>query len=191
MMIVWKSIGDMFSAIKKEDYLVLRNYKNILNILGTNDDIDVLCSDMPDFVGKLGAVCISDNDPCFNYYVIVDHKKLLLDIRTVGDGYYDSNWERKMLEEKVPYNDFFILDKENYKYSLLYHVLLQKCDNATGKYREQIENLLGVNIEDRERCCKLLLKYLKDKEYQCPLPLDQGVYINHPTLNYINSQMIL
>lgn len=187
----WKSINDMLSAINKEDYLVLRNYNNILKILGTDDDIDILCKDMHKLVNRLGAVCISDKEPCYNYYVVVDDKKLLLDIRTVGDGYYDSKWERRMLEEKVPCNDFFILDKENYRYSFLYHVLVQKHESMAGKYKGQIEDLFGINIENKERCCKLLIKYLRDQGYQCTKPLDQGVYINDSTLHYISSQIDL
>lgn len=185
----WESISDMFAAVDKEDYLVLRNYKNIANVLGTNNDIDILCNDMKSLTDKLGAVCISDYRPCFNYYVVVDHKKLLLDIRMVGDGYYDSNWEKRMLEEKIVFNDFYILDAENYKYSLLYHIMIQKKESATGKYKKQIEDLFELDIEDRENCCEFLLKFLKNKGYQCTEPLDHGVYINYPTFNYINSQI--
>ena len=62
--------------------------------------------------------------------VIIDNKKIMIDIRYVGDEYLNSKWEFNMLEnrqlEKI--NDFWIYKPNNKDllHSLLYLVLVQK-----------------------------------------------------------------
>ena len=83
-----KDIKDLFDRMNTLNYLVLRNFDDIMDGWEKkSDDIDVLCEDRKQFVESTGAVLCRTNGVCHNYYVILGDKKIRMDIRSVGDGY--------------------------------------------------------------------------------------------------------
>ena len=96
----WSSLKECFSIANLcTDYVILRSYENLLKKDWENDsDIDILCSNIASFCSALNAKKDGRNN---NYYtIVVDEKTVLLDIRYVGDNYYDPLWQKDMLQRK-------------------------------------------------------------------------------------------
>ncbi len=60
----------------------------------------------------------------------------------VGDGYYDINWQRSMLKNRVrnPLG-FYVMSDEDYFYSLAYHAIYQKKAGLSEEYRERLAEM--------------------------------------------------
>lgn len=173
---MWKSIWDIVEVIKDEKYVFLRNAENLKDDFSEKDDWDILCADLKQFINRVKAVPLNKKERCYNYYTVVNEKKLLLDIRCVGDGYYDSKWEINMLETREEKDGYFILDNEQQKYSILYHYLLQKNTETDLKYKKYIQQNFG--IFDLKKNLQQLYAYMKKNGYVYVMPLDDNVYLN-------------
>ena len=116
----WKSASKAFAACNDHcTYLVLRNFENFYEelLLEGHNDIDVLCKSSKDrrkMVSVLGAVPRLSRDNGIHYRFFCQGKELDLDIRCVGDGYYDRRWQKAMLENRV-YDErgFFRMDEDD------------------------------------------------------------------------------
>jgi hypothetical protein len=115
-------------------YLILRNYDNLLSPNLYQDghgDIDMLVRNHKEVVDLIGAkpwnlkykTKYGDGT---HFYITIKDKRVSLDLREVGDGYYCTLWEKNMLKKRVLYNGFYIMDEENLFFSLAYHAILQK-----------------------------------------------------------------
>lgn len=166
-------------------YIVLRNWENVLNdeaYINTEEDIDILCQNKEYVINLLGASRIHKNKKRDNFYVPVGSKRVRLDIRWIGDGYYPQNWEIKMLENRQMSNDgFYIPNSEDHLFSLLYHALLQKPHLSEKYYR--ITNGLYHNFKQghdmsEQELLSLLYRYLQSNSYKLTIPHDPGVLLN-------------
>lgn len=173
----WSSLESVLNKINKTKYLILRNYETLTKNIDYGDDIDILCSDKEDLIRQIHAVPITSGDKIFNYYIMIENKKIFIDIREIGDGYYDEKWERNMLKNRVKFRNFYILDNENYKYSLLYHVIIHKY-NIPIKYSKILTEMFKTEIGDDERTDILLCDYMHKKGYSLLRPTDKGVVFN-------------
>ena len=117
------------------------------------------------------------------YSIRVGGNSFNIDVRLVDDRYYDSNWAKNMLSNKVMFQDkFFIPDSLNEFYSLLYHKLIHK-NELTDKYNKKLSNLLlelGLNIESsifrsREKSFSILNEFLIQNQYEITRPEDFSV----------------
>lgn len=126
-------------------YLILRNYENLLNdeiYVSGHEDIDILCERSEDLVKILNAKqsdfhrkgLIKDTT---HYYIYIDNKKVDLDLRFCGDGYYCREWESDMLHNRKNHNGFYVPNDTDYFYSLVYHAILQK-KVFTEEYKERL-----------------------------------------------------
>ena len=61
-----------------------------------------------------------------SYEIKVNDILIPLDLRFIGDKYFDSLWQRDMLANKNFKKNIFILNDIDYFFSLLYHIKLQK-----------------------------------------------------------------
>lgn len=145
----WKSASKAFATCNDHcTYLVLRNFENFYEelLLEGHNDIDVLCKSSKDrrkMVSVLGAVPRLSRDNGIHYRFFCQGKELDLDIRCVGDGYYDQRWQKAMLENRV-YDErgFFRMDEDDYFYSLLYHGLYQK-EALSEEYFQRLKRMNG------------------------------------------------
>lgn len=132
----YSSIKEVIELLNKSNvpYLILRNYENLLNdeiYVSGHEDIDLLCEKSEDIVRVLNAEqsdfhkkgIVKDRT---HYYIYIADKKVDLDLRHCGDGYYCEKWERDMLRTCVLFNGFYVPNKIDYFYSLIYHAVLQK-----------------------------------------------------------------
>lgn len=178
----WDSVHALLEAIKSIEYVILRNYESVETAVEEGEDLDILCSDsdIQKMIETAHAVPLNEKDigckDCFNYYTWVNEEKLLLDIRCIGDGYYDAAWEKNMLEKRILKGRFYTLNQEDYAYSILYHALLQKDKNGAVKYLKEFQKLFGEQDEEKLLC--VLGNYMYEKGYSPSTPKDRWVYIN-------------
>lgn len=169
----WESIEQLTLSLNKTcNWLIIRNYETIIDNVGfgPNDDIDLLCENQKKLVAilnankRIGGRC--------SYEVIVDNQIIPLDIRFVGDKYFDPIWERDMLSRKKFVKNIPVLSDLDYFYSLIYHIKLQKFF-IKEIYIERLE-LLSKNlsietppnfIKDDEYCSLLINGFLNEKNY--------------------------
>lgn len=164
------------------NYLVLRNFEELENsgFLEGHADIDFLCDDADRMIqvlkaGHRGAE--SDKTHC---KVDIAGRIIPVDIRAVGDGYYDARWERDMLAGRQMYHDqFYILNEEQYFYSLIYHACVQK-PRLSEDYRERLRAMgkrIGVSI-DNDDFMGILQAYMREKGYRFTYPVHPGIIAN-------------
>lgn len=188
----WSSLKEFFQALnEKTNYLVLRNYEEFENgdIVSDHPDIDVLCSDRDLFLNVIDSESRSKKSDKIHRYVRIGDKNIDIDVRHVGDGYYDTQWEKDMLENKIFYNNLcYVMDSENYYYSLLYHALIQK--NKIGDdYKKRLKimaNEIDLNITN-PLSLRTLELYMKEKEYKYTYPINPSGIVN---FQYVNKEMI-
>jgi len=88
----WPRLGQAFEALNREcSYLVLRNFEQFREsaFLAGHDDMDLLCDDRAKLRGTLRATARFARDGGVHCTVSIGSVKIPVDIRTVGDGYYD------------------------------------------------------------------------------------------------------
>ena len=128
------NIEKAFKKLKKNNcnYLVMRNYENFFDdlLIPGHNDIDVLVYSSNDrklFLKIFKAVPRWGLDDGHAYKFLWRKEWVELDIRMVGDNYYDANWQINMLNNKIMTgNGYFVMCCIDYKYSLAYHGYYQK-----------------------------------------------------------------
>lgn len=179
----WNSLSDLFFAMNNTEYVVLRNYEEYIHDITNleHPDIDILCSDRQKMIDiTKSQTRTSNKDDLIHRKLIIHGKTVDLDIRCIGDGYYDEIWERNILQNRVLYNDlFFIPNKEDYFYSLLYHVLIQKKE-VSKDYVNKLQKMakdIGLNSEN-VISIKTLENYMRSKRYYYTFPENAGTIFN-------------
>jgi hypothetical protein len=181
----WDSLQSFFSYLnEKEEYLVLRNYEELLDrgLPDIHSDIDVLCEDADSFIDSARAVPRTKNKKDrVHQKVLIGDKYVSLDVRYVGDGYYDKNWEAEMLNRRGLTDDFcYTMDKENYFYSLMYHAIIQK-HSISDEYKARLKRMsmdMGVSADTESDYLAILQEYMRRKKYFFTYPNYPGGIAN-------------
>ncbi len=158
-------------------YLVLRNYDNLLSpelYVDGHGDIDILCEDSMQIARLLGAYTNRKDIPPFkgdgvHFFVYINGVPASLDLRYIGDGYYCTTWEKQMLDNRVSNDCFYIMDREDYFYSLIYHAILQKR-TFSEDYRKRLEAMaidLTITIPsyNQDGFLRVLEDYMRSKGF--------------------------
>ena len=104
-------------------------------------------------------------------------KDVTFDIRSYCDNYYDTKWIRSMLaRRKLDPRGFYVLDDENYFYSLLYHAVAHK--KVVSKTYAPILNKLSMQltgsgfdvINDTSQSIVRLKRFMKYHNYSIMRP---------------------
>ncbi len=177
---MWKSVMQMIQSMDEERYVFLRNTENISDDFSEEDDLDILCYDIKKIVECVHAIPLNNRDRCYNYYTVINNRKLFLDIRCVGDGYFDRMWEIEMIDTRKRKGLLYVLNDENQKYSVLYHCLFQKDNLSAKKYSNYIEKVFGSY--DINQNIIQLSEFMKEKKYCFEMPDDKGVYLNNENI---------
>lgn len=177
----WNSISELLTEMNKQKCLILRNYECFpRNIVEEEEDIDILCEDIKEFTDGIHAYPVNQC-AIYNYFVWLEEKMVYLDIRCIGDGYYDADWEKSMLSNRVLFhNSFYVLSETDYKYSLLYHALIQKPD-LNEKYKKVLSDMFMNEISNQcsiNEWIFILNDFMCKNKYKYTKPMDSGVYIN-------------
>lgn len=164
-----------FNKIDSVRYLVMRNYTCLLEEINTGGDIDLLIDSVENFIECANAIPLNDGDKCYNYRVEIGETWVPVDIRVVGDNYYDGLWEYDMLSRRVLYQErFYVMDKDDFFYSIVYHSMLHKLE-IPKKY---IHMFAERNMTTKEELSKSLNEFMKSKGYRYVTPDDKGVQFN-------------
>lgn len=179
-MSVWNHIEEMFEQLHKDNfkYIILRNYEEIDadNFYSSGHaDIDFLTSNGHQFAKKIGAYPRFAEDDGIHYKVMIAGTEVVIDARSVGDGYYDAHWEKEILSRrKLKENRFYIADDQNYYYSLVYHAILQKKALAND-YLIRLNAMakdLNIQAYTEQEHLIALDRFMKEKGYFYTLPYD-------------------
>ena len=167
------------------NYVVLRNF-NCLPDMAYEDehgDIDILCDNLENLCFITNATKIYRQPFRVHFYVLINKQKVKFDFRFIGDGYYDSNFQKNILGNKILHkNCFYIPNEEHYFYSLLYHALLHKrfiSDDYFHKIKSSSNNLKNISeIKNKIQLSQILKQYLLSENINVTKPLDHSVYFN-------------
>lgn len=190
---IWTSIDEIFTALNeaKCNYIVMRNYECFAQgqvFVNGHDDIDLLCDDIIK-VKKILDVQNRFRFPMVNSYCILFNDLVVhVDIRFIGDGYYDKKWQENMLRNKILFHDkIFVPDFESYFYSLTYHAICQK-KQLSEEYLSKLSNMaskMGLSCSTEKELIKELLKYMHKNEYKAAITRDPAVILNFKPLKDI------
>ncbi|MFC4799823.1 hypothetical protein ACFPA1_10770 [Neobacillus sp. GCM10023253] len=183
----WPSLVEFFEVMNNcSKYVVLRNFEFLPYEFVDNDkDIDVLTDDVKKFA--LLANARKRSFGTSGYEICVNGEWIPLDIRYIGDNYYDSSWEHDMLNNSTySSNNIKCINDLDYFFSLLYHCKVQKLE-FNIRYVELLNRLAmkiglenyGKNlIYDDEKISILLYSYLNSKKYEYVEPIDRSITLN-------------
>ncbi len=176
----WNQIEEMFEQLHKANfqYIILRNYEEIdadSFYSSGHADIDFLTSNSHQFAKIIGACPRFLEDDGIHYKAMIAGTEVVIDVRSVGDGYYDVRWEKEILSQrKLKENRFYIADEKNYYYSLAYHAILQKKALADD-YMVRLDAMarrLNIQASTEQEHLSALEQFMKEKGYFYTLPYD-------------------
>ena len=174
-------------ASMKLKYVVLRDQTS------ENDDIDILVNNY--FLFKRISDChsykfknlnlisnsgdpVEDNGIKVSNYIKIKNKIIKLDVRFIGDGYFDINWQKKILNNRKYHLGYYIPNHENFIYSLLYHIVYHK-----GYIDKKYINVLKKNFKLKTINLKIITKiidnYLSSKKFKIMRPLDLTIPVTY------------
>lgn len=187
------TVQDVIDLLNKNNvqYLILRNYKNLLEdgiYEGGHEDIDFLVQDSKEVVQLLGAISNRKREDNTHYHIFVQNNRINLDLRHVGDGYYCQKWQDEMMERRVKYLCFYVMDDENYYYSLCYHAIIQKR-KLTKEYLSRLNSMAeALSIPkgmygDEEKLIKGLQSFMRKKGYLFTYTEDPSIPLRFRLVN--------
>src|SRR5690554_522705 len=192
----WESYTQMFDILNHtSNYLIQRGFESLPNS-NPEMDIDFLTDHFQRLASALG-LRQRRNKP-YKGNLKVGNDEISIDIRYVGDKYYNTAWAKDMLDRKKYREGLFIPREDDYFFSLLYHAKVQK-PNVKNKYvpiLNQIASSLEFDwyktsmLSNDEEIGKLIKGYFSAHSYVYEKPIDSGVYNNKkvslflPTLNH-------
>ena len=197
----YKTITEVFDILNdnKVSYLVLRNYENLLEpemYIDGHGDVDLLCADSQEIARLLKAETTRNVTPPFigdgtHYHIYVDGEKVSLDLRYVGDDYYCEQWEKDLLDKRVGHDGFYVMDEENYFYTLIYHAILQK-PSLSDEYLHRLINMAGasgisLNDKSEKGLLRALENYMTRHGYYFVYPYD---YLVPARFSLVSSSLI-
>lgn len=178
----WNSVEDIFRELNETcQYMVIRNYEEIKVIRegkNVHEDIDFLCDNYRKLVETLDAKPRHVFDNKVQYQILLNGKYLKIDVRSVGDGYYDAAWQKDMLSRRrLAEEGYYIPEEKDYFFSLIYHAILQK-KKLSVEYREKLSRMgqaLGYKAGSEEELLKLLVAEMENNGYLFWYPKDSTV----------------
>jgi hypothetical protein len=165
-------------------YVILRNAEQLRNPAAEtkHGDIDILVSDMDSFISITGAVK-TDSKPTHSAYLLpIGGTVAKFDVRYPGDGYYDPDFEREIVEHGQIVDGIRVPAPEDQFYSLLYHALLQKPAVAPdyAAYFKEAAPRFGLtgDAADPRTLETWLAGWLKAHNYKYAKPLNPKISLN-------------
>ncbi|MFK7903361.1 MAG: RIO1 family regulatory kinase/ATPase [Nitratireductor sp.] len=201
----FNSIDEFFERLNQEKslkYVVLRNFEDLLlNTTPANGgDIDLLVNDFYLFKRLTGAIG-TKHKASLSYRngadaveyggykvaakVSIEGTEVPIDIRYVGDNYYEKQWEVDILKTRQSVKSFYIPNKEHFFYTLLYHALVHK-KKLSKKYRnllsekaKEIKGISQINASTTDETYWAILdSFLKNKNYNYVRPDELSIPFN-------------
>ncbi|MEX2581502.1 MAG: hypothetical protein WD342_20770 [Verrucomicrobiales bacterium] len=167
----WKNFEEFFHVMNSvEPYLVLRNADCIPD-LPEDEDIDFLVRDPVKFAFFTDAKKLSRGTERANYEIVVSGKKINVDFRYVGDGYFDAAWQDDcMRKRRMNEKGIYVMDDENAYFTLAYHSFIHK--------KEFPDKYLTYFNTDAETLKDRLYAFMHQNGYKMVEPRDVTLHFN-------------
>ena len=183
------TIYDFFKTLNNNiRYCVLRGFEELPEKYPIGEgDIDILVEDKRFFKYLTDGRKVHPEIYRIQYEVNIAGKPMKVDVRNVGDDYYCKKWEEDILSRRLLINGIYVPCNDDYKYSLLYHCLLQK-KNINSKYDDIFRsfNLIG----SKDKLLDELSRFMVSHMYEFTKPSDLKVYSNTENINYLTGNKI-
>ncbi len=168
----WDSLENFFYFMNAiEPYALLSNFDDFIPNLPSGNDIDILVLNRKKFALFANAVKVSKGAERTNYQIIVNDQRVDLDLRYVGDNYFDIHWQRDCMHTRQLHpKGFYVMSKENQNFLLLYHALIHKKE-MPEKYRKFFK-------DPKDRLKVKLYEFMYHNSYQMVEPKDITLFFN-------------
>jgi hypothetical protein len=164
---------------------VLRNFENIDSELDNlHPDIDILTDDDLLLANIINGKKTFKQEYRVQYLTIINNKSVYFDLRYLGDGYYDNNWEQHILYNRVKYQNIYIPNEENHFYTLIYHAFIHKRGLSEDYVLKLIKLSKTINLNYTlcsfvdNKLLEDLNLFMSNKNYNYIEPNDLSVYFN-------------
>lgn len=184
----WESLEQVLYVLNDTaDYVVLRNFQELPEIyeIGNHGDIDILSDNIYNIAMILKAKKEHLNKSRVRHIININNKNVYMDFRYLADNYYELNWEKNILINKIMYKNFYIPCNEDYDYSLLYHALVHKKIISDDYFKFFEQKFKTNDIKELEN---ILKDYMEKQNYKFMEPKDISVFYNY---NITNQKMAL
>lgn len=188
----WGELAELVAVLRRaSEYVVLRNYEGLPDILAEDSEIDVLTRDRLDFIAVSNARGDLDATSGAAFTTQVAGRPVVLDVRFVGDGYLDRGWQNDLLRRRTWTPTGLAVPRlDDYFFSLLYHAKVQKpaVKPAYVPRLRQLGRSLGLpepmadSATEDDVAVSLLDGFLAGHGYGVPRAVDRGVHRNEAFL---------
>lgn len=180
----WNTVQNFFDILNKNhiEYVVMRNYENMHKdnfFEDGHEDIDILCENVDTFVAASKVFCKMVPEDDIHFVTFIAGTTIPIDLRHQGDQYYDNSWERDILSrrKKADNGNWYVMSDEDYYYSLVYHVILQKSE-VNPQYIIKLNTMakkLDIQADNKEEHLKKLDEYMRRQGYRYIQPEDASI----------------
>lgn len=183
------TIYDFFKTLNNNiRYCVLRGFEELPEKYPVDGgDIDLLVEDKRFFKYLTDGRKVYPEVYRVQYEVNIAGRPVKIDVRNVGDNYYCKKWEEDILTRRLKIDGIYVPCNDDYKYSLLYHCLLQK-KSISPKYNDIFRefNLIGSTDKLLDELSKFMVSHM----YEFVPPTDIKVYSNTDNINALTGKKI-
>lgn len=169
----YETLSDFFECISDQEYLVLRNYEEFENdgYLEEHPDIDILCRSVEQIKEKAHLFPKGQKEDGLHYAAYISGNRVPIDLRHVGDGYFDTAWQEDVLSRRIKPDGYYVMEPRDYFYTLLYHACIHK-ELISSDYAERFLKMAEeLNIDySAEKRYNILNDYLKKNGYKYTYP---------------------
>jgi predicted component of type VI protein secretion system len=200
----WKNMNELFYVMNGTvNYVVLRNFEGMPSEFDYND-VDLLVEDEKlAYIVKKDFSLVKDN--LRSIKIKVGTNNITLNPNYVGDHYYDQKWEKDILKRRVLHdNGFYIPNKSDYFYTLLYHVIFhdrwKKIINIREDYKKlllnlakelKLEEVTEISLNNKNLLEILIKKYMKKSFYNRTDTITYKIRYNETSRLFKTSLFIL
>lgn len=193
----WRDYNALFQILNtSSNYLVQRSFETLPE-KNEEQDLDLLTDDYQRLASLIGMKQSSKRP--YKGQVKIGNEEISIDIRFVGDQYYNGSWQKDMLRHKVFKNGIYVPREDDYFFSLLFHCKVQK-DAVKKKHFNTLKALsehLDFNwynndlLLDDKVTGELLNGYFRSQGYTYEKPIDKGVYENRSITKHLQKTNVV
>ena len=187
----WRDVSEMLKLLNETcPYVVMRNAESLPDDFNPlHDDIDMLVASAKECATIIGAVKRPGSGAAA-YSVKIGGKDVKLDLREIGDGYFDTAWQRSMLaNRRCNAKGVFVPAAEDEFYALVYHVMYMKPlikSDYCAKLPAMAASAGIAGACSPGDWATALENFMKQRDYTIPVPRDRSVHINEFRANWRN-----
>ena len=190
---IFKNKKDLFKTLnstKNLKYVILRDQKN------KNDDTDILTNNYYlfkrvtdchsyknknlNFISNSGDP-LEDNGFKVSNYIRIKDRNIKIDLRFIGDDYFDSKWQKKILANRKFQGFYYVPNKNDYLFAVLYHIVYHK-GYIDKKYSNLLKNYFKLKTLEFKIITKIVNKFLLEKKFEITRPSDLTI----PVINKLD-----